>query len=137
MAKKREKQIQKSLCRYVAYQYPGAMYNVDLSGIRATIGQSVEIKRMRSKESYPDFVMYEPKGFCGLFIELKKEGERLQKRNGDWYERPGKQHETILKLRSKGFAAGFCVGLDNAIKAVDAYMNMNRTELFKSFYEPR
>lgn len=59
----------------------------------------------------------------GLFLELKKEGTRLKKKNGDWAtEHIAEQAEVLEKLRQRGYCAEFAVGFDEAKRIIDEYL---------------
>jgi hypothetical protein len=120
-----EKTLHRSICEYIRYQYPGVIFNSDLSGAtRLTIGQAVALKSLRSERGFPDLVIYEARGgFHGLFIELKKEGEVIFNKKGC----PTTPHITeqfllIGRLKLKGYKAEFAVGFDEAKKIIDNYL---------------
>jgi len=121
-----EKTLHRAVCDYLRYQYPYVIFNTDLSGsMRLTMGQAVAIKALRSNRGFPDLVIYEPRyKYHGLFIELKKEGERLYTKNG----RPTSPHiaeqiQCLERLRSRGYKAEFAVGFDQAKELIDNYLN--------------
>lgn len=59
----------------------------------------------------------------GLFIELKREGTRLKKKNGDWAsDHIAEQAETLEMLRKRGYCAEFAVGFDEAKRIIDDYL---------------
>ena len=59
----------------------------------------------------------------GLFLELKKEGTRLKKKDGEWASpHIAEQAEVLRKLRDRGYAAEFVVGFDEAKKVIDDYL---------------
>ncbi|MCM1218179.1 MAG: hypothetical protein NC548_27150 [Lachnospiraceae bacterium] len=59
----------------------------------------------------------------GLYIELKKDGTRLKKRNGSWAtEHIAEQAEVLDKLRRRGYCAEFAVGFDEAKRIIDEYL---------------
>lgn len=61
--------------------------------------------------------------YNGLFIELKKEGTRLKKKNGEWAsEHIAEQAEILRKLADRGYEAQFAVGFDEAIELIDKYL---------------
>lgn len=61
--------------------------------------------------------------WTGLYLELKKEGTRLKKKNGDWAtEHIAEQAEVLEKLRERGYCAEFAVGLEQAKKIIDEYL---------------
>jgi hypothetical protein len=133
----RESDIQMALCKYVRLKYPQALFNVDLSGINLSKTSSGKAKMMRSSKGFPDFVLYQmvPNRKTGtgdnisilgaLFIELKAEGTRLIAADGMKCTSThiAEQLEMIDKLKSKGYEAVMCIGLDEAMKAVDEYMS--------------
>lgn len=74
----------------------------------------------------PEFVPEKCDGlqdYNGLFLELKKEGKRLKKKNGDWAtEHIAEQAKTLEDLRIRGYCAEFAVGFDEAKKLIDEYL---------------
>lgn len=61
--------------------------------------------------------------FNGLFLELKKDGTRLKKKNGEWAnEHIAEQAEVLAELREHGYCAEFAVGFDEAKKIIDEYL---------------
>lgn len=59
----------------------------------------------------------------GLFIELKKEGTRLKKKNGEWAsEHIAEQAEILERLEFRGYRAVFAVGFDEAKEVIDEYL---------------
>ena len=76
------------------------------------------------RRAWPDMFIAEPKGeFHGLFIELKKEGVRLKKLNGDWATSHVEEQARVLdELRERGYKAEFAVGFDEAIELIDSYL---------------
>lgn len=120
-----EKTLHRAVCDYIKYQYPGILFNSDMSGaMRLTIGQAVQIKALRSNRGYPDIVIYEPRGiYHGLFIELKKDGEKLYKKNGECAtEHILEQAACIARLNAKGYKACFAIGANSAIEIIDQYL---------------
>jgi len=118
-----EESLQKSICDYLKIQYPKIIFNSDMSGIKLTKGQAIKASKLRSNKGFPDIVIYEPRGeYHGLFIELKKEGEVLYKRNGEAVtEHVQEQINCINLLRAKGYCAGFAIGFNEAKTVIDSY----------------
>lgn len=59
----------------------------------------------------------------GLFLELKKEGTRLKKKNGEWAtEHIAEQAKVLEKLRQRGYCAEFAVGFEEAKRIIDGYL---------------
>jgi hypothetical protein len=121
-----EKSLHRAVCDYIRLQYPNVMFNSDMSGIRLTMGQAVQAKSLRSNQGFPDIVIYEPRcGYNALFIELKREGERVFKKDGS----PATPHiaeqaDCILRLHDRGYDACFAVGFDQAKQIIDQYLEM-------------
>ena len=120
-----EEQIHKSACLYISMQYPNVLFNSDMSGIKLPIGLAKKVKSMRSERGYPDLVIYESRqGYKALFIEIKKDGVKIRKKNGDLVsnEHIQEQHEVINKLNMRGYYASFAIGIDDVIKLIDWYL---------------
>jgi hypothetical protein len=66
---------------------------------------------------------YEMK-YAGLFIELKREGTRIFKKDGKLVadEHIREQYDMLHDLRARGYAADFACGFDEAKKLIDDYM---------------
>jgi hypothetical protein len=61
--------------------------------------------------------------YSGLYLEIKKEGTRLKKKDGTWAnEHIAEQVEMLNKLRARGYAAAFAVGFDGAQTIIDDYL---------------
>jgi hypothetical protein len=121
-----EKTLHIAVCDYLRMQYPKVLFNSDMAGsMKLTIGQAVQIKKLRSSRGFPDLVIYEPrKQFHGLFLELKKEGEVIYRRDGFTLKTHHlvEQAETIKQLNQLGYFASFAVGFDEAKHYIDLYL---------------
>jgi hypothetical protein len=124
-----EKTLHRAVCDYLRYQYPKVIFNSDLAGsMRLTIGQAVALKSLRSNRGFPDIVIYEPRETkygdkYGLFIELKREGEKIFTKIG----KPATPHiaeqqEVITELNNRGYVASFAVGFQQAKDLIDSYL---------------
>ena len=118
---------------YLRYNYPNAIYRFDLAAdLKLSIGQATKHKRLQGRRGYPDLFIAEPKTveregdkyyYDGLFIELKREGTRLTKKNGE----PANEHikeqlDLLAELSLRGYAACFAVGFDEAKRIIDEYL---------------
>jgi hypothetical protein len=125
--KPKEKNVHAQVCQYLKLQYPRAIFNSDLAGLRLTIGQSMQAKRMRSGDGFPDIAIYEPRGdFSGLFIELKREGETIWLRDNSvtTNDHIREQYGMLKKLNERGFFAVFAIGFDEAKNTIDTYLKL-------------
>ena len=132
-----EADLQVKVADYLRLQYPNVIFHSDYgSGIKLTMAQAVRQKRQNGgRRAWPDMFIAEPvrKNMAGadtlgincygLFIELKKEGTRLHKKNGDYAsEHIKEQAELLEKLRERGYAAEFACGFDEAKTIIDRYL---------------
>ena len=63
----------------------------------------------------------------GLFIELKKDGTRLKKKNGDWAnDHIAEQALVLEELQKRGYTAEFAVGFDQAKELIDKYLGVTK-----------
>lgn len=122
-----ELELQAQVADYIRLQYPSVIFHSDFgSGIKLTMGQAIKQKRLNGgRRAWPDLFLAEPRGkYSGLFIELKKEGVRIYKKDGALVadEHIREQFDMLHDLRRKGYAAEFACGFDEAKKLIDDYM---------------
>lgn len=129
-----EHQIYESIAMYLLMQYPEVIYRFDLAAdMKLTPGQARKHKRLHPRRGFPDLVIFEPSPRCidgswdyeyhGLFIELKKEGTRLKKKNGEWAsEHIAEQAHMLSELTARGYKADFALGFDQAKRLIDEYL---------------
>lgn len=98
------------------------------SGLRMTMGQARRQKALNPYRGWPDFmlaspIVYQAAVTGGLFLELKKLGTRLKKRDGSWASvHIAEQAWMLERLREVGYVAEFAVGLDEAMRRVEDYL---------------
>lgn len=148
-----EAELQTAIAEYLARQYPDVLFHSDFgSGIKLTPAQAVRQKRQNGgKRAWPDMFIAQPmlrmfvgkdepnemirlgeegdsielanEIYAGLYLELKKEGTRLKKKNGDWAtEHIAEQAKVLEKLRDRGYCAEFAVGFEEAKRIIDEYL---------------
>ena len=120
----KEENLHLAVCNYIRMQYPNVLFNSDMSGVKLTMGQAIKAKRLRSCKGFPDLVIYEPRGnYHALFLELKREGEKILNKKGDLKtDHLKEQDEVISKLCVKGYLACFAIGFDEAKRIIDMYL---------------
>nr|WP_325300842.1 hypothetical protein [uncultured Dysosmobacter sp.] len=127
MGKKDETLLQIAIAEYLAKNHPEVEFHNDYgTGARLKPYQAKEQAEMNAhRKGWPDLFIAEPRnGYAGLFIELKRDGERLQKRNGDWAsEHIAIQAERIKELLKRGYYARFTVGYNETIETIEKYLN--------------
>lgn len=122
-----EEHVQEMLAQYIAMKYPTAMFHSDFgSGANLRWGQAIKQKRQNAgRRGFPDLQICEPiDGWHGFFLEIKKEGIRIIKRNGQLVadNHVWEQATMIEMLRDRGYWADFGIGFDDCREKVDAYM---------------
>ena len=127
-----ERDLQTKVADYIRLQYPKAIFHSDYgSGIKLTVRQATIQKRQNGfRRGWPDMFIAEKSAlangatlFSGLFLELKREGARLKKRNGEWAsDHIAEQAEIIGQLNERGYLAAFAVGFDEAKEIIDKYL---------------
>lgn len=143
-----ELELQAQVADYIRLQYPSVIFHSDFgSGVKLTMGQAVKQKRLNGgRRAWPDMFIAEPRWFDvetrqkntdgvavptkarmvkhGLFIELKKGGTRIFKKDGSLVsdEHIREQFDMLEQLRRAGYVAEFAVGFDEAKKIIDEYL---------------
>lgn len=150
-----ESELQEQVADYLRLQYPDVLFHSDFgSGIKLTPGQAIKQKRQNGgRRAWPDmFIAHtqkqilevkgngileraENKYLGGLFLELKKEGTRLEAthckprderrgKNGGVYATTHlkEQADILYDLRQHGYCAEFAVGFDEAKRIIDKYL---------------
>lgn len=129
MSPPREVVVYEQLARYIRIQYPNVLYKFNHEDARKRgLRLQFLIKLLSSGRSWPDLQIAEPrKGYAGLFIEIKRDGTRIKKRNGEWAsEHLEAQHEMCKQLEARGYCAAIAVGFDAAKKVIDEYLTGGR-----------
>lgn len=119
-----EAEIQIALVQYLREKYPQVLFKCDTSAIKLTLGQAVKMKRLGNTRAWPDIFIAEPRrDYHGCYIELKKEGERIVRENGNWVSpHIAEQAAMIDELNRRGYYAEFAAGFAEARKAIDKYL---------------
>ena len=121
-----EDALHQQIADYLRMQYPNVLFHSDFgSGIKLTIGQAAKQKRLQGgRRAWPDIQICEVRhGAAGLFIELKKEGTRLWKKDGLAASDHIAEQQTVgIELMKRGYKFTFCVGFEEAKKVIDSYL---------------
>ena len=125
--KRTEHDVQKVLCKYTMLKYPFARQVNSLSGVNLSKTQRGKLKELRQYRGDPDwYLQYRTNLFTTLALELKLEGTKLFKKNGELKTAHLKrQLDFIMYQRSQGYCAGFAIGSAAACSIVDAYIGNN------------
>ena len=130
-----EAELQEQVADYLRLQYPEAIFRSDFgSGTKLTWAQAKRQKRQNGgRRAWPDMLIAEPRLVVtddmpdymhGLFIELKRPGVKLYKKNGELVadQHIREQAEMLQRLRQRGYKAEFACGFDEAKKLIDEYL---------------
>lgn len=120
-----EYNLYRQVAYYLRMQYPKVLYRFDMAGLNLSKAQAGMNKAVQFGKGYPDLTILEKcNGYGALFIELKPEGTKLYKLNGE----PSSPHiaeqlNYLLELRKRGYCIAFGVGFDNVKTLIDNYLN--------------
>lgn len=119
-----EEDLQIMVCDYIRSLWPGVIFNSDGAGNNVSKAQAGKNTQLRSGPGFPDVFVAEPRGgYHGLFLELKREGTKLHKKDGSWANlHIQQQAEVLTKLDEAGYYAWFAIGWDEAKEIIDEYM---------------
>lgn len=134
--------IQKHLADYLRLQYKDVLFHSDFgSGTKLTVGQAVRQKQLNGGiRGWPDLFIAEPKisktadgmpfVWHGLFIELKKDGTKILKKNGEYVADAHirEQAKMLQALQRRGYQAYFAVGFEQAKQIIDDYLGRRKIE---------
>lgn len=121
-----EYELQKQICQWISYQYPGLLFLSDtVASVKLTMQQALRNSLIQKKGfKTPDLLIFQPNNkYHGLFIELKikspfkKDGEI---KSDDHLEG---QLSTIKELNSKGYYACFSWSFEMTIDIINKYMD--------------
>lgn len=137
-----EHNLYEQIARYLQLQYPDVIYRFDIAAdLKLTMGQAAKHKKLHPERGYPDLFIaklkdvkiitkleggynyVEIKTLGGLYIEIKKDGEKLTKKDGSWRTpHIAEQAEALEKLRARGYKAEFGVGFSECKQIIDEYL---------------
>lgn len=138
----KESTLQCHVADYLRLQYPNALFHSDFgSGLKLTPGQArVQYRQNGGRRAWPDLFIAEPRSvqigkdkyyFDGLFIEIKRDGTRILKKDGtlvaDAHIR--EQHALLQQLERRGYMARFGVGFDNCKSIIDEYLGGPKSDI--------
>lgn len=126
MAIDREYQIYKDIALYMKMQYPNVLYHFDPTGLNLSKTQSGMLKAIQGGRGWPDLFIAQQSfqgEYKGLFIEVKAEGTKLFKKNGEPIDiHISEQLECGKRLRARGYQSAICVGWDECKRVIDQYL---------------
>ena len=134
----KESTLQCHIADYLRLRYPNVLFHSDYgSGIKLTPGQSrIQYRQNGGRRGWPDMFIAQPRIittdrltnrqtlYSGLFLELKREGARIYKKDGVSFATShlADQHKVLVALNRAGYLAMFAVGFDQAKQIIDEYL---------------
>lgn len=141
LMRKTEENLHLKICDYLRKNYPDVLFRTDFSsGMKMSPGQAAKHKKFQKSRAWPDLFIACPREMIavdtkngnsiysqdvgGLFLELKAEGTKLYKKNGEMVANKHyrEQAEMLNKLIESGYYARFAVGYDEAIRIITNYL---------------
>ncbi len=124
----RKSDVQVMLADYLAIHYPKVIFHSDFgSGVKLSFYQANLQKRQNGgRRAWPDMFIAKPCGkYAGLFVELKRDGTRIKKRDGTYAsDHIAEQAKLLSLLEDQGYLAVFAVGFNEARRIIDAYLEI-------------
>ena len=118
------------ICRQISIwlriQYPEILFHFDYAGLNHSKAQAGMMKAIQGERGFPDLCIFEPRGnFHGLFVEIKKDGEKLFNKKGK-YRTPHltTQADMIKRLIKKGYYSEFGIGFSNCKDIIENYLKL-------------
>ena len=136
--RKTEENLHLKICDYLRKNYPDVLFRTDFSsGMKMSPGQAVKHKKFQKSRAWPDLFIAESgvvkfkEGNLivnlrknGMFLELKADGVKLYKKNGEMVANKHyqEQAEMLKKLRDRNYYAEFAIGYKDAIEQIREYL---------------
>lgn len=126
-----ETDVYEQVTRHLAKYHPTLIWHWDLAGVNNPSRASRALySRLNGRRGWEDLTIDEPRfmpetnfPYHGLRIEVKKPGERLKKRDGQWASAHiAEQADQIDRHRSKGYVADFGCGTDEVLELIHSYL---------------
>ena len=120
-----EEDTHREICNYLKLAYPDVIFMSDGSGLKLPQGLAKKYSALKSGRGIPDLFIAEARGgYAGLFIEIKREGTVIFTKEGKLYkdEHLFEQAKVLDRLKHKGYASFFAVGVRMASDIIDEYM---------------
>lgn len=137
--KKKEENLHLKICDFLRKNYPDVIFRTDFSsGMKMTVGQAAKHKKFQSSRAYPDLFIAKTgrkkaakinnnciwRTLNGMFLELKAEGVKIYKKNGEIVANKHyhEQAEMLKRLRAENYYAEFAIGYEDAISQITNYL---------------
>lgn len=120
-----EEQLCQQVAQYLRLKYPEVIYNFDRAGVHNPSPRTRAMFARLNHRAFPDLFIYAARnGKHGLGLELKKEGTRIFKKNGEPVSNPHiwEQCSVLIALKDDGYGADWGIGYEDTITKIDNYL---------------
>lgn len=126
MNKHKESDIYHAVSKFLRIKYPDLIWRFDFgAGLKMSMYQAKIHKGLNPHRGYPDLFICRPSnGYAGLYIEIKKEGEKIVRKDGELYadNHLHEQRDILERLKREGYYATFAVGFNETIETIENYL---------------
>lgn len=129
----KETDLYEQVEQYLSLKHPNIPHHWDLSGLWTPSHKARNLYGRLNARAWPDLFIAilaatpwsegQPMVMSGLFLELKRAGARLKKRDGSWVNQHVAEQAAVLdNLCEQGYIAQFAVGYEEAVQLIESYL---------------
>lgn len=135
----KESSVYRQVAQWLKSEHPKLIYRWDASAdMKLTLGQAVRLKSLQMVDrGYPDlFLAFTYRVFCqetfyheiryaGAYFEIKKDGEKLYKKDGitPINEHVSEQMAMLNRLQENGYYTDFAFGFEDTKTKITNYLS--------------
>jgi hypothetical protein len=127
-----ETALYEQIAKYLNLKHRGVLYRFDQGGMWTSSHKARNLYGRLNSRAWPDLFLAKPvtdTPCAGLFLELKREGTRIQTKAGRWANPHIEEQAAVLdQLRDAGYYCEFAVGFTQAVAYIDAYLGSTEPE---------
>ncbi|HLZ17588.1 MAG TPA: hypothetical protein VKQ08_11135 [Cyclobacteriaceae bacterium] len=130
-----EDRVHAQVVTWLKLKHPTILFHTDAAGELMLESMRMRQGRLNIKGiSFPDLqIMAAHRGYFGLLIEMKREGEELYNTAGLFKnEHLSRQDCTLKALTERNYLAVFAKGFDAIVKIIDEYLSGPPTQVKKA-----
>src|SRR5580692_2260621 len=130
----KEADVHYSVVQWLKLKWPRILFHTDSAGELVFHSQRQRHAKLNHQGiAFPDLqILAAHRGYLGLFVEMKRDGEELYNKSGLWKnEHLIRQNETIKLLNDRNYFAVFEKGFDSTITRIDWYLSGPPTKISK------
>lgn len=129
MSRQEEYNLHVAVVNSIKTRWPSVLFRSDLGGVRVNMGTAMKIKPLQRHRGWPDLMIAEKRfPYNALFLEIKTDLADLLTKNGQRIKAGARKHileqaANITMLEDRSFAARFVFGYDDAMDAIEKYLD--------------